>query len=126
MHFVGAVKLAAVSAWVALEVLAVLGVVWTGSALDNVFFYATFGLPLIIGFLIGRWRALLLVTVPGFIWLLAGLLEGSHIQFLAIIGVHVEPAILYGPFLALGILLHKLHGRAACAPRWPISVHPGA
>jgi len=107
VHISRAAKLAAVSAWVILEALGAFDLISTGYPLNNILFFGNFGLLVIIGLLIGRWRALLLVMVPGFLWLVAGLLEGSHIQLIGIVGIHVEPAILYGPFLVLGILLHK-------------------
>ena len=52
--------------------------------------------------------SLALIPAMGFLFLLLGVIEGSHIAVLAIVGIHVYPAVLYGPFLTVGVLLGKL------------------
>src|SRR5436853_381648 len=62
----------AVAIFVSLHASAALSLISARYPLNNVLFYALFGLPLLIGLLSASWRALALIPVMGFLFLLVG------------------------------------------------------
>jgi hypothetical protein len=103
-------SVSAVIAFVALHASAGLALIEAEYPLGNVLFFADFLLALLVGLLIGRWWVVSLFAVMPVTSLVKESLEGETYPLAEIahfLGVH---AVIFGPFLALGVLIRWAMG----------------
>jgi hypothetical protein len=118
-----ALRIGTICAFVALHASAGLALFRADYPLTNVLFFASFALALLVGLLIGRWWVISLCAVMPVTSLVKEGLEGETYPLSEFALFLAQHAVIFGPFLGLGVLARWAMGELR--PEKALPAHPG-